>query len=195
MDKVTIYNAALSLLGQNGYREGSGNAAACELWYPHALAAANARYNWTFATRRKTLHPLEGESQGNESVFEYPADCINYTHVRNNDTGDRAADPRRIGNRLVTEPCSSVTLTYNANCLATMQELPDTMPEFTLGVIELLAARIAPEVTGNPAYAVEYENRAEQHFMQAITRDAQQLASNKRDPWLNIRESNIFRKN
>lgn len=190
MDKVTIFNAALSALGQHGYREGSGNAAACELWYPIVLTTANARYNWTFAARRKDLKPLS--ANGRESRFEYPADCINYTAVINHDTGDRCRDPRRIGNEIVTEPCSGITLTYNANCLATMQQLPPNMPEFIQGVIELLAARIAPEVTGNPAYTSEFETRAEQHFMQAITRDAQQLASNKRDPWLNIHERNIF---
>lgn len=66
------------------------------------------------------------------------------------------------------------------------------MPEYQIAVCELLAARIAPSITGNPSLSPQFESLAEQHFMQAITRDAQQLASNKQNPLPSILSRNIF---
>lgn len=190
MDKVSVFNAALSLLGDYEYRERAGTQHPCDRWYPHVLRQANSRYNWSFATAEKILKPIAHTPT--ESIFEYPSDCLTYTRVTNMDTGNRADRPRRVGRTIHTEPCSSILLSYTSNAIETFQELPDDMPEYQLAVCELLAARIAPTITGNPALSLQFESLAEQHLMQAITRDAQQLASNKQNPLIGIWERDIY---
>lgn len=190
MDTGSVYNAALSLLGDYEFRPRAGTQHPCERWYPHVLRQANARYNWSFAAHEKTLRPTA--TTEDESIFDYPSDCLTYTRIVNLDTGRTADRPRRVGRTIRTEPCSGIRLTYTSNAVETMQDLPDNMPEYQLAVCELLAARIAPAITGNPALAPQFETLAEQHFMQAITRDAQQLASNKQNPLPDILARNIF---
>ena len=190
MDKASVFNAALSMLGDYEYRERAGTQHPCDRWYPLVLRQANARYNWSFAAVEKNLTPVHTNAE--QSVFEYPRDCLSYTRVTNLDTGRRADNPRRIGCFIHTEPCTGIRLTYTSNCLETMQHLPDDMPEYCLAVIELLAARIAPVITGDPSLAPRFESLAEQHFMQAVTRDAQQLASNKQNPLISIMERDIY---
>ncbi|MBR4309951.1 MAG: hypothetical protein IKT79_02885 [Akkermansia sp.] len=190
MDRASVYNAALSMLGDYEYRERAGTQHPCDRWYPLVLRQANARYNWSFAAAQKQLTPIRSNAE--HSVFEYPKDCLTYTRIINLDTGRRADNPRRLGPFIYTEPCSAILITYTSNRLASMQYLPDDMPEYCLGVIELLAARIAPVITGNPSLSSQFESLAEQHFMQAITRDAQQLASNKQNPLISILERDIY---
>ena len=190
MDKASVYNAALALLGDYEFRERAGTQHPCERWYAHVLRQANARYNWSFAAHEKTLRPTA--TTEDESIFDYPSDCLTYTRIVNLDTGRPADRPHRVGRFIHTEPCSAIRLTYTSNALETFQELPDDMPEYQLAVCELLAARIAPAITGNPSLSPQFESLAEQHFMQAITRDAQQLASNKQHPLPAILSRNIF---
>lgn len=189
MDKTTLINSALTLLGHTEYITRDANTNTADLWLSQVLAQANARYNWSFTMAEKDLTPISRNHL--ESVFDFPADCLTIIRAVNCDTGRPCDRPRRIGNTIKTEPCGGIRITYNSNRLATMQELPADAPEFTQGVIELLAARLAPIITGRPELGPQYEQMAEGHFLQAITRDCRHQRPTAWDPRITIRESVI----
>lgn len=189
MDKTTLINSALALMGHTEYLMRAENTNTAELWLPQVLAQANARYNWSFATAEKDLTARSRDHR--ESIFDFPSDCLTIIRAENNDTGRRCDRLRRVGDTLKTEPCGSIRLTYTSNRIATLQDLPADAPEFTQGVIELLAARLAPIITGRPELGPQYEQMAENHFMQAITRDVRHQRPTAWDPRITIRENVI----
>lgn len=195
MDKLTIYNRALSLIAAAPYQQQTGVQHPCDLWYTHALLKANERADWSFARRLTTLHqnPQQTNNQSpivnsqssivNTSSFTLPADCLNIRNVYYHGTRTKTNIRQTYGRTLITDTTPSIDLDYTTNILATMQELPDAAPTFCQAVIYLLASLIAPEIKGpanqeHERYAALYE----QEIQQAAYLDRKQTDANDQSP-------------
>lgn len=177
MDKTTLFNMALSLLGESRYVEQAGVQHPCELWYPTVMREAGVRHNWSFSRRITTL------DRQPDGTYHLPPDCMNILFFRDASSNARPASVTVTGRKIHTDLRGKATLVYQTDCVATMQELPNDSPEFCTAVAYLLAARISRRVTGGYESAQFCEEMAEMQFLKAITRDAQQEASNKTDPF------------
>lgn len=177
MDKTTVFNLALSLIGESRYVADSGVVNPCELWFPTVLREAGVRHNWTFTRKITTL------TRQTDGTYHLPSDCMNIMYLRDS-SGMRPSRLTVIDRKCHTDLSGVATLVYQSSSIIDSQELPDDSPEFCTGVAYLLAARIARAVTGTHDSAEFCEQMAEVQFLKAITRDAQQEASNKTDPFL-----------
>ena len=171
MDKSTLFNMALSLIGGGDYTSDSGHARVCELWYPIVLREAACRCNWTFSRRKATL------SRNADGTYTLPSDCMNILYLRE---GQQQPETLLIvGRHIYTSATSPLNLIYTSSDIADLQELPNESPEFCVGTAYLLAARIARTVAGDMSTADTCEQHAEIQFQKAVARDAQQEHSNK----------------
>lgn len=177
MDKTTLFNLALSLIGEARYTEQAGVQHPCELWYPLVMREASVRHNWSFARR---LTRLTRQADG---TYHLPADCMNILYFRDATSRSRPSAYTLIGRQVHTDLTGPVLCVYQTDTVATMQELPDSSPEFCTAVAYLLAARVSRRITGGYESAEFCEQMAEVQFLKAITRDAQAEASNKTDPF------------
>lgn len=185
MDKYTAYQRALSQIGGGDYTPGAGTEHPCDQWWPLVLREACSRYNWSFTRRIAHL------AQQEDGTWHLPADCLTILSC----TDCHRRRPSYIiptGRILHTDLSGELTLLYTSDYTASMQELPDSSPEFCSGVIFLLAARAARTITGDTNVATYCETQSEKYFQRAITRDAQSEASNKLRPLPSILARNIF---
>lgn len=185
MDKQTVFEHALTRLGQQQYRANAETRAACEQTYQRVLRLALARHAWNFSRVIATL------TRGADGTFTLPADCIRLQTVLHG--GHKVRHFDIFGRTLTCDaPSASVTITYQSDLSNIGGGLPDTAPFFEEGVISLLAAKISPIITGNPAPQTDLEQEAEHYFRRAATLDAYQNRSNDQHPLSEIRELNIF---
>ena len=193
MDKLTVYNRALSLISAAPYQPQTGVQHPCDLWYSHALLKANERADWGFARRRVTLTAKEpivnsqssivNPSYPTSSTFDLPADCLKIRAVYHPGTRTKTNRREVYGRTLVTEITPTVDLDYTTNVVSTMQELPDAEPSFCQAVIYLLASLIAPEINGQNSNEHErYAALFEQEIQQAMWLDRKQTDSNDQSP-------------
>lgn len=190
MDKLTVYNRALSLISAAPYQPQTGVQHPCDLWYAHALLKANERADWAFARRRVTLTEIPQSSIVNRqsaivntSSFDLPADCLKIRAVYHPGTRTKTNRREVYGRTLVTEITPTVDLDYTTNVVSTMQELPDAEPSFCQAVIYLLASLIAPEINGQNSNEHErYAALFEQEIQQAMWLDRKQTDSNDQSP-------------
>lgn len=183
MDKLTVYNRALSLISAAPYQPKTGVQHPCDLWYTHALLKANERADWAFARRRITLAEIPQSSIVNTSSFDLPADCLKIRAVYHPGTRTKTSRREIYGRTLVTEITPTVDLDYTSNVVSTMQELPDAEPSFCQAVIYLLASLIAPEINGQNSNEHErYAALFEQEIQNAMWLDRKQTDSNDQSP-------------
>lgn len=79
MNKLDICNAALSYIGARNIErmdEASEEARTATLYYENARRELLRRYNWEFATKRKHLALIEGETVEYKYQYRYPSDAI-----------------------------------------------------------------------------------------------------------------------
>ena len=172
MDKFTLFSCALSHIGAGAYNAKAASANLCEQWLPLVMREAAVRHNWSFSRRLAYLTPQE------DGTYLLPDDCMNILYLR--DAEEAKPDSLLVVDRIVhTSATGSLTLVYTSSCVADMQELPDSSPEFCTAVSYLLAARICRSLTGDFSMVEFCEQKAEQQFQKALTRDAQQEHSNK----------------
>jgi hypothetical protein len=194
MDKLTVYNRALSLISAAPYQAQTGVQHPCDLWYSHALLKANERADWGFARRRITLTEIPQSSIVNRkssivntSAFDLPADCLKIRAVYLPGTRTKTNRREIYGRTLVTEISPTVDLDYTTNVVSTMQELPDAEPSFCQAVIYLLASLIAPEINGQNSNEHErYAALFEQEIQNAMWLDRKQTDSNDQSPLAGI---------
>lgn len=186
MDKLTIFNSALSLIGAGRYEPASGPQQPIDLHYPQVLREASCRYNWSFTRRVRAIDPLE------DGTYPLPPDCLSVLYFRQKDGNRRPSWIVTEGRRIHTDITGTANLVYTTDIIHSAQELPDSQPEFCQGVICLLASRIAREITSSTQEADRLANESEKHFMRAITHDAQAEASNKIRPLPSILARDIL---
>lgn len=183
MDKLTVYNRALSLIAAAPYQPQTGVQHPCDLWFPHALRKANERGDWSFARRRITLAEETSGDYPNSSTFSLPADCLKIRNVYYPGTRTKTARRETYGRTLVTDISPTIDLDYTTNIVATMQELPDAEPTFCQAVIYYLAAYIAPEINGSNSSDHDLNiQRAEKEIQDALWLDKKQTESNDQSP-------------
>lgn len=193
MNRSTVYQHALALLGEVNYKQHTGTDGICYQEYPDAVRQANAMSNWSFARSKRVLKPLGKEASDGIFVYNLPADCLRVLELRDTVTGQKVRHFEIYGRTLEIQghPSDNVTLVYTSDILASRDELPDEAPLFCKYVITLLAARICPTITGNPQLTQSLEAQAQQFYFDALTQDRQQARSNDQHPLKGIMDSNI----
>lgn len=186
MDKATACQHALALLGETNYEKHAAPSSACNLHYPDVLRYANNATHWTFARARRTLTPLAKPAQDGIRAYLLPADCLRIIELRDPATHTKIPKWDKYADRIeIYSPSTdAVELIYTADLIATGSSLPDSAPDFCQYVIHLLAARIAPTITGQIELANVLEQKAALLLSQAIYSDARQTDSNDQSPLL-----------
>ena len=184
MDKATACQHALSLLGEINYNQHAAPAAACNLHYPDVLRYANNATHWSFARARRTLTPLAKPAADGIRTYLIPADCLRIISLRDPATHTRIYKWEKYADRIeIYSPATdAVELLYTADLIATGSELPDSAPDFCQYVIHLLAARIAPTITGQIELANMFEQKAAALLARAVYSDSCQTDSNDQAP-------------
>ena len=80
------------------------------------------------------------------------------------------------------EPDNGLELTYITNALGKAEILSDSQPLFLRGVSLLLAARMAPKITGQPQLSFTLEEAANSALAEALHKDALAQHSNDQHP-------------
>lgn len=171
MDKHRACNCALALLGERQYTENTETQRACDLWYDHILRTAIGRHDWSFCRKYATLADA---GQGN---YPLPPNCLKVLAISRRDIRPCISGHFLLAPEAAGEP---IGIRYTSDITAQGGELPDSAPLFCEGFIHLLASRLAS--TLNPSLTDALESRARQYFMDALTQDKQQDASNDGSP-------------
>lgn len=191
MDRLTIIDSALSLLGEKPYDNQTGYQRVCDLWFDRVLREANSLFNWTFARKRITLTNPDTATHPDSSAFTLPVDCLTLLYVYHHGTNRKVNNVSLFNRVLVTDRVDAVDIVYTSDISASMQELPDSRPEFCQGCIYLLAARISPVVTGNLEVQLKFEEMARHYFHSALTKDEWQHNSNDNHPLSDLLQRNL----
>lgn len=193
MDKITIYNRALSLIAAAPYQPQTGVQHPCDTWLHHAILKTLDRADWSFARRRATLtadpatQSTSTNSQSsivNTSSFTLPEDCLKIRNIYHPGTRTKTSRRETYGRTLVTETTPTVDIDYTATL--TDQELYqalDREPTYCQALIYLLASLIAPEINGsNTTDHERYAQLYEQELHTAIYLDRKQTDANDQSP-------------
>lgn len=184
MDKSTVCQHALSLLGEINFEKYTAPASICDLAYADAVRYANNAAHWSFARARRTLLPMAPPSSNGIRCYLLPADCLKIISVTDTATGCKIPKWELYAGRIEIhhQTAETVNLTYTSDLLAAQANLPDQAPDFCQYVIHLLAARIAPTITGQLEVATMFEQKAAMLLAQAIYKDARQHGSADQAP-------------
>ena len=175
MDRPTLCNRALALLGELEYTGGTPHQAACDAAVKPALLELLAQYDWSFARKRAVLADT-GEG------WRLPDDCLRIVELQG------LRNWRKYGRLVQAEPralppSGRVVAVYTSNELALTGELPDDVqPEFTQAVVYWLAGKLAVPVRNDHQLRVQLEQEARVWLDRAATHDIQQDNSNDQDP-------------
>lgn len=197
MDKSTACQLALSLLGEHQVKPHTPQANILSQQYTECVRYANSLAHWSFARTKRTLSPLSSASATDGiTTYAIPADCLRIISLTTT-SGERVPKWKIFSNFIecTSAPSDTLTLTYTSDLLSAQADLPDSSPAFCQYVIHLLAARIAPTITGELAIQSELENKAQAYLSQAMTYDAQQDSSNDQSPLNNTLGLNSRRDN
>lgn len=148
---VDICNLALGFLGDSGTvasidpPEGSAQASHCARFYPIALNASLAGYDWSFLTSRASLAQLTNLSTTWAYAYAAPADSLKIISILSNDacsdqqSGDYAVERAADGSKII------LTNQVNAVCRYTTQTIDSAKFSslFTLGLARHLASMLA----------------------------------------------------
>ena len=197
MNRASIYQLALQRLGNYEYEEGSPPALACERVYPFVLQIAQVRGDWSFCrVRKRTPGGKAVDYGGGRLLYPLPRGCLKVKRVLTYDGGSRIKDPDLVAQGITVgdDGADGITLDYQGDLVSVAGELPERNPAFCDGVIALLAARVALNITGKADLAAALEQEAARCFSDAIAADKQQSWSNDKDPMTNIRRWGMFRR-
>lgn len=184
MDKSTACQHALALLGETNFEKHTAPKSACDIAYTDVVRYANNAHHWSFARQKRTLTPIGADPAAHFKNYRIPADCLKIISLTNPETNAKIPS-WQIFSGIIEIPSSSldtVTLTYTSDLLSAQTDLPEQAPDFCQYVIHLLAARIAPSITGQIEIANLMEQKAAVILAQAIYKDARQSGSNDQAP-------------
>ena len=186
MDRPTLCNRALMLLGEFEYTGGTPHAAACDALVAPCLRELLAQFDWSFARKRAVLVDV-GEG------WRLPDDCLRIVEMRG------LKNWRKYGRLVQSEgwqrPADGVVeCVYTSNELAGTGELPDEIqPEFTKAVVYWLASNLAVPVTNDHRLRVQLEEEGRAWLEKAATHDVQQDSSNDQDPLKGLLDRKVVR--
>lgn len=186
MDKASACQHALALLGEINFEKHSAPDSLCWLLFPDIVRYANNATHWSFARSRRRLSPLAPPSQRSEvRAFRLPADCLKIISVINPESNSKIPNWDIYSGVLEVSSSSvdSVELIYTSDLLSSQRDLPDQAPDFCQYVIHMLAARLAPSITGQMELASMLEQKANSILATAIYKDARQTDSADQAPY------------
>ncbi len=175
MDKATLFEQALHTLGDREYKRDSPTGRECDLWFPAVLTEALNYGAWSFSARRRTLVP---DASG---AYPLPEDCLRPLRL-NHTSFELIGRSIHLNTAFQFAPENGLELTYISDALAKGEHLPDSSPLFLRGLCLLLAARMAPKITGQPQLAFTLEEAARASFAEALHQDALAQHSNDQHP-------------
>lgn len=178
MNKSTIIEHALDLLGEHDYLRHSGTERVSDSHYTSTVRECLSAHHWSFARACVTLSP------SSENTFTLPADCLRIKFVRYPNSTRRIPSWQLINRSIITPDTSSISLTYTQDITLHSAEIPDSSPHFTQFVIHTLASRLAPTICGtDPGVAIAKDllARAAEYKHLALVIDRQQDSSNDQD--------------
>ena len=184
MDKSTVCQHALALLGEINFEKHTAPKSACDMAYADVVRYANNAAHWSFARNRRTLTPMASTATNGIRCYLIPADCLKIISVTDTATGAKIPNWQIYSGRIeiTNSQADTVDLTYTSDLLSAQADLPDHAPDFCQYVIHMLAARIAPTITGQLEIATMFEQKAAVYLAQAIYKDARQSGSNDQAP-------------
>ncbi len=193
MDKSTVCQHALALLGETNYEKHTAPKSACDMAYYDVVRFANNAAHWSFARERRTLTSMSGNTASTVRCYHLPADCLKIIAVVDTHTGSKIPNWQLYASRIEISSAyaDSVDLIYTSDLLTTQADLPDHAPDFCQYVIHMLAARIAPTITGQLEIATMLEQKAAYLLAQAIYKDARQAGSNDQAPAIPTAHSHV----
>lgn len=184
MDKITFFEQALHTLGDREYKKDNPTGRECDLWFPSVLREALNFGSWSFATRRRMLEADAPDS------YPLPEDCLRPLKV-NHSCFELIGRHIYLNALFQPAPDKGLELTYISDTLGRTENLPDTQPLFLRGLTLLLAARMAPKITGQPKLAFTLEEAAHAALADALHQDALSQHSNDQHPLSWIMDSSL----
>lgn len=175
MDKVTFFEQALHTLGDREYKRDSPTGRECDLWFPAVLKEALHLGSWSFATRRCVLKPNEG------GFYPLPEDCLRPLKI-NHSCFELMEREIYLNVLFQPAPEEGLELTYISDSLGRGEALPDSQPLFLRGLRLLMAARMAPKITGQVQLAFSLEEAAHAALGEALHQDSLSQHSNDQHP-------------
>lgn len=121
MDKVTLFEQSLHILGDREYKRESPTGRECDLWFPIVLAEALNFGSWSFATLRRILPPVS------PGVYRLPEDCLRPLKI-NHSSFELIGRDILLHTTYQPEPDNGLELTYITNALGKAEILPDSQP-------------------------------------------------------------------
>lgn len=183
MDKVTFFEQALHTLGDREYKRDSPTGRECDLWFPAVLREALNFGAWSFATRKLVLEPVS------PGKYLLPEDCLRPLKI-NHSCFELVG--REILLNVMFHPAPDVLeLTYISDSMGKGEELPDSEPLFLNGLRLLMAARLAPKITGQPQLAFTLEEAARSALGEALHQNSLSQHSNDQHPLVGILGASI----
>ena len=179
MDKITLFEQSLHILGDREYKRESPTGRECDLWFPTILKEALNFGAWSFATQRRTLPP------SSPGIYHLPEDCLRPLRINHSSFELIGRDIHLLTTYQPT-PDEGLELTYISDSLGKAEILPDSQPLFLRGLSLLLAARMAPKITGQPQFAFTLEEAANAALAEALHQDALSQHSNDQHPLTRI---------
>ena len=175
MDKVTLFEQSLHILGDREYKRESPTGRECDLWFPIVLAEALNFGSWSFATLRRILPPVS------PGVYRLPEDCLRPLKI-NHSSFELIGRDILLHTTYQPEPDNGLELTYITKALGKAEILPDSQPLVLRGLSLLLAARMAPKITGQPQLSFTLEEAANSALAEALHKDSLAQHSNDQHP-------------
>ena len=150
-------------------------ARSCRQHLDHVCNTLLRRHQWNFASVRKALSKLTDVPLSEwAAAWQLPVDMVRMIRITATDPNNPVRDYALEGRHLLTADLDDVTLLYVSNAVAIVEW--DSL--FIDAVTYKLAARIAPDVTQNPALAEAALQKLEALALpQAQTADAREVLS------------------
>jgi hypothetical protein len=178
--KTDIANLALAELGARritSYEsDTTTEAKACRLHMDHVIDTLLERHQWNHATRAVSLSLLLSNSNPEwAGAYQLPGDFIRLIRVSSGNTDSPVQDFAIEGRNILSRYReATLPIVYVSNAVP----VPHWTPLFTDAVVYKLSARIANDVTQNPALAEGALSKLEQLALPAAqTSDSRQTLS------------------
>lgn len=184
MDKITFFEQALHTLGDREYKRDSPTGKECDLWFPGVLREALNYGSWSFAVRKCVLEPNE------RGFYPLPEDCLRPLKI-NHSKFELMGRNIYLDVLFHPAPEEGLELTYISDSLGRGETLPDDEPLFLNGLRLLMAARLAPKITGQPQLAFSLEEAARSSLGEALHQNSLAQHSNDQHPLKWIMDSSI----